>query len=803
MSLVIKETSKSEEASISIGVSTTESENTLLIGTTDEPVHTSEPEPAVEENINMDVTENAGPASAEVVDHPVHEKSGATQTIGNRSVAVQNVVSVELAMGTDDTTYQNVWQEAHKLYSAAPTRATFVGGRYTLHGRATLVAANGATRVQNGYTYYDPLLDAHTQIDNMRIIYGSSKVIDRFTLSQAPDLMRGGILSSRAIVDTLMARRKFSKGMAEGLSASFEMGMDRCDMSSLFLIGSLIEHQIDDLERYAMAPNIGQAPAGSINHLFLNPAPGELAANLAIGQNAIETGRFCVENAKLSRVDKRVMALISAGCNQIRTPPNQPRHFLEFVETPSINWTIWSDEPIGPDPAIGDLTAEEIRTSLLRLSVMLDARSDYVKGSTRAQTILRGELVRQELPPPPLPENDDEEPPPPRAPLNPLWMTALFEFDTISVYRGRDSNFLWRVLSLVQARSDDKYFVDDYSLVASLQGEEKVLCGLIVAAVLSSAGSVLFHSLNFSGAAINTWGNPDEGVNRDAAPLLQAIFSIPPDADKNTGTITYFSMIVGAISQYTTFRLHPAALATPQFCGDGIRLERWGEGVLWQAFSGAHMPYIVDVISVMWAWTKWPDVWALSSPAGYFDVSDELQYAGLPQLQGLEMRYGDRTYDEVAMSVRPYKYVPYGGFVYNVVHQHFRQLRPLPIHFGRILKQGAGIRETFDEEPTPMGDNYWAQIYCLIPGRLPTYDWANRAVMVPRLLAVDMPIGMWESLSSGGRVESPYTGIRVMSMQTNPNIQTGAAALAGLVKGYNAGGGDMGSRESAGRRSEN
>lgn len=749
----------------------------------------------------MEVSKQTGLPVTELSDHPVSEKGSKPKSYGNHSVAVKNVTHVDLAMGVDAATYQNVWQEAHKLYSNAPTRVDYERGAYRVIGRATIVTNRGAARVQRSVDRYVFRLLPHTQIDGMEIIYGGAKLIDRLSLSHSPELVKGGTLSSRAVIDTLMAKRKFSKSMAEGMSAVFEHGLDRCDMSSLFLIGSLIEHQFDDMARADLHPAVDQAPDGAITHVHLNPAPADLDANVLLGAGAIESGRYCIEDRRLSQVDKRVMRLISAGCQSVHSPADDYRHFLEFVRTPTVLWTLWADEPIGPDPEIGNLTAEDIRTSLVRLALVLDAKADYVRGLTRAQTILRGIRLPQAAPPEDAegPEDPDQEPPN----RNPMWLTGVFELDTVTVSGGRDSNFLWRILELVHAKPDEKFYAEEFARIGSLTAAEKAYCGVIVAGVISSGASVVLHSLNVTGSVLNSWNRVEDDGNRDSTSLLQALFSIPADTDPNVGNIAFFSMIVGAVHQYTTFRLHPESLSSSSFCRNGSRLTEWGEGVLWDSLYHDEIPYIVDVISFMWAWTNWPDVWGITAPAGHFDISDELQFSGAAHEQGVEMRYGDKAYEQRALSVRPYEYVPYGGFVYNVIHQHYRLAEPVPIRFGRILKLGSGIREQVDEEVTPMVQNYMPTIFSLIPGRLLTYNWDRRAVLAPRLMAEDMPDGLWTALSGGGKVMSPNTGIRTMDMQTTQNIQTGAAALHGLVRGYNAGSGDKSARENTEQRAEN
>lgn len=693
--------------------------------------------------------------------------------VGSHSVLVRDVVPTDLSVPASNVT-QNVFTRL-RAGVVADGRCSTINPETrvkTLSSTLTLPSWNGNVPIDvvaENFTHFHNRGEALERLD---ITFGQPVMKDQFKLDIAPAVLRGSGVSTRAIADLTTNERAFSRPVAEAMAGTFVDGTRRWNVSAIYTIGALIEFQLRDLIARQFQPIFGAVPANTIRFVRVNPDPGHVEESIATLCTAIQAGVIILDGKRMSDMDLMVLQVLSMGPSNITTDNRHPVHVMQSVHSPPLQFLIYTTVNREVPPVAG-VTPVMVAAALNRLALALRNNSDLVKGYTRAATIYTGRIRHDGA-------ADDRRH---------RWVCATGEVNLIEVPTPLGHNFVWDLCCMIPQDKDDTagIFHDEFMTIAPISTDERIRVSLLVGSLFSVCVGSVFNVFNLTGTELNSFGGV-AGENNNAYVVVQSLLTPDPTIFKSP-IMTLFSVACTIPSTISDIAINESCFATPMYCSGGANIVDWGENALWRHWFPDTVPYFTDVLSISWIFERWLDVWGVSSPGGEFNVTEELQHAGMEEDAGLYFRFGDDRYMERAVSDIPYTYVSYGGIVINTIAQHFRHNLD---SITREYLSSRGKSAVHVRFPMEEGHNYAKRrlLYTILPGQIMTFAWRTLEVVAPVLLANDLPPGTWGTLHAGGAMKSPYTGLQRRRIQTNAVIQTGFYGIQAVIKGYGTGQGE-------------
>lgn len=702
----------------------------------------------------------------------IHGSAGQPRNrIGDHKIAVNDVIRMNLAAPSPSAPQDICQFISSHLRSSDDRIYRNETGSVELTGEFTLPGPLGDVPRYRGTTSFHRMLPVGIIPTPFEIGHGSSILVNKLDLAAASDYMKGSVPSCRSIIDGFKGSLILSRPIGEGLAPSFSIGLHLYDISAVWTVGTLIEFQLADLEFLDIAPVFGAAHTEDVLYAQLDVnGPADVNRVLEIVNEGLTRGALFLDSRDIADLDIAVLRLLTVGTDGITTPVGNRNHIASSFRTPPFHFILYGTGERSI-PAIANVTSMAVRTTLMRLSAMLEAGSMAVKGFVRASTIMNGKLIREHAPPARRGQVVYQW----------RWMTSLLELGSIVLPRPLGYNFMWRLLKIEVNFLDKAIFMAEHDLLNCESTDNRTLIGAGIAAMLSLAMSSILNNFNLTGRELNSYNSVIPQEQQPAYNLLRGLFNQPDTQMFNS--IIIFSSACNLVSQFVACSINAACIATANWCGSFAEINNHGPTYLWQGTWGLRVPYIINIASLSWAYQKWLDVWGITSPAGNFNIDAEIELAGDKDTRCLNFRNGDIRYDRQKFG---YEYVPYAAFCINVLRQHLRTNAHWRLTYIPLVRQGNGIiREHRAIQDANIQPLWLDEVYLVAPGTICSYDWLTDAVMAPCVLAADMDPQIWSGLMcSPGTVNSPYSGIYREKCQVSVNRNYRRFDFAHLFPGF-------------------
>lgn len=652
---------------------------------------------------------------------------------------------------------QNIWAELYSQQSAHPANIVIHEMvDFAITSVITLPADPVTDRIIKRV-----FLHAVAEAPLLRTIYivkGFSVVMSKPKLTDIGDFMTANAVNIRTVAVALRRKANFSRIVSEMVAASLSDCIETYDNTALFLDIALIEETLRMIETLGNHAHRGNAPAGGL--VYLNAAQDGNAGALVgtIFQEVVNERRFCFRFRDLKDADISLIDALTTGCQSIQPAQGDLVPISSIYRSEGSIFCIWDDmDRAAPAGGYAALHAGGVRESGIRIANMLGERDAYVKGYTRAASLINGCLSNEVV-------NRVEYQ---------RFFTAGFETLEISLPAARGTNFLWHLLGIKSSAPVESRFMDEWSVLSNLNVAEVAMIGTAVGALFSLGISAVFHVYNITGREINQWAGAG-GMNHNAsAYVTSTLFT----SEREGVPITLFRQGCAAIPQFSAVSLSADCFPGTTFC-NGLRgWNQCPETILWLGHFHRRIPYLIQPYTFQWVLEKWLSLWAITSPGVAFDFSHDLHKKGGAARECIDFSSGESRYKDVAACRHPFIWVPYGQLALNVIQAHFRSVEHHQIVWRMIYTNTAHVSAELlvDADIQP---NYVDNLFTTEVGSVITYDWEARAVLAPVLMRNHTPVNIWQSLQDMGSKNSQFAGIPLRTDLGVFDLNTGADAVA-------------------------
>lgn len=693
---------------------------------------------------------------------------------GNHTVKAQSVIDVQLHREEVDVT-QNVCTRARlKLQQ--------VGDHVVYHHQAWHLATNVAgppgDRPVNGRPSSEFLrfVPAVHIVSEFHIMETAPIVLGEVDVQDCPHLMMDGVLQYKKAVDALRASIDgLSPQMADSLAAHLLDVGQVFDNSTFFTMAYMMFFILYDFEMQGVAPVRPDAGMEDV-FTFCNLAAGQqtFAEQTQVFTQIIGTQRVTFDYPRMSPADINLLRLIARGPISIVAPQAAGvRHIAQTMRRVVLDISFLTRVQNVELPEFAMPSAGQALASIKKMAVLMGSHDSMVKGFVRASLLLTGNMAQLLQAPPAVNR----------------WVNGLLEIERTAMPAVRTPNLLWANLPGGLPPFDrTSAFVDDYATLASSSPVTTARISVVVASWVSLAFSTLLNHFNLTGRELTSMLH-QPGLHENAADLVASM--LVRHAEPTPPAISITAAIVRQLTEAT---LSPTVYRGCRWCNELVGLDpaHFGQNMAWMAGWPFAVPYLVLPLAASASLRGYAHVWGLSESPVTFDFSQELQTAGPIATRGWYGYLGEGGYMEKAQSGMPFIYEPYGILAINALIQHYGV--PLPAHIGHQYIRAA--HRACVVEPVPLINVAQpvieGHLRYIMPGTLPTFDWATKRVVSPYITRQAMGAQVFDSLMIGASGPSPNAGINRpgMNMQVNPvlsidrvlaNLGLGSASASSTV----------------------
>lgn len=197
-----------------------------------------------------------------------------------------------------------------------------------------------------------------------------------------------GIANSREIGNALRGQACFSRDVSERMGAVFCDSLDVYDISGLFTLMAIIEDSL--VVANTLGIKLYQAPPVQNGIVYINV--NQMGEKGMTVQDAIWNRYFFFRRRYLSTQDLALLAALTIGVHALAPLDDGIRPIGSTFNSEGLRFVIWDDEFNEAPEIYPNLTAISVSSSAQCLASMMGEQTAYVRGFTRAATLLNGAI---------------------------------------------------------------------------------------------------------------------------------------------------------------------------------------------------------------------------------------------------------------------------------------------------------------------------------------------------------------------------------------------------------------------------
>lgn len=571
---------------------------------------------------------------------------------------------------------------------------------------------------------------------NFRIKFTGRRKIGSLDLSKLDCYTTNNSIDARIVASSLRGDRLVGKAISEKLSASFRQSTELYDNVGMFAAAYLIAYHLTILQLNGTVVNPGVIPAGVILTANLATEDAQAAEVITTVNKALAGKYVCLDGGLMSEADWFLVQALAAGLPYFNGPEADANHTIfRHITSSSQYFLIYDDKPI-EQPAAGVPTAAAVIASIHRLSELTQDQNGMLRGYLRASTIAFGKLRTEGA------AGAEER----------RFFTAGLETGQTRLPTPGGYNLLWQLLKIGPTPIPSGQLSRDLLALSSMDIGEHLRVGVISAALFGLGVSAALHSINISGRELNAWASATPCVSTN---ILNDLFR----KDESMDTIPLYLAAVGFSQQATKCILSADAFHTNNFCGSWVGMAALNDNTGWRGAFGLHIPYIFEPMSLQWIIQKWPSIYGYSGIGPEVNLGPELIMSENADGNQFNFWQGDSKYLEIAAGPRPYIYIPYAGFLANIICQDQRLAQMPAFAYTPIYKSG-GSRAALGPiliDDAAIRPPFYPDISTIKVGMI-TYDYARGCVLGPVWPRDRIDDRVWEFLTRTTNWKASFAG---------------------------------------------
>ncbi|UUV42322.1 MAG: putative capsid protein [Palkane totivirus] len=361
---------------------------------------------------------------------------------------------------------------------------------------------------------------------------------------------------------------------------------------------------------------------------------------------------------------------------------------------------------------------------------------------------------------------------------------SMLEIKNIQVQKVRGYNPIWDMMKMPRPRDAiDPLLEGDGLVLGGMESDLQMKTGFIIGGLLSVCSGVVWHSINVTGRELNGWAS---GQGSEISTYMRQILQ----ASRDGITAPYYQMVIGVWQQLISTKMTSTFMrCCSTFSGcDGPIEDINFDGSWWQGTWELSIPYIVEPISISWAYNKWCDYWGYIGPKPRVNFSHDLVVGGAADAEYISFNRDEPKYVAAASSDFPFDFIAYGVIMINIIRQYFDAEEVWPITFREVSVCKAGAGDLGPPREDMWQPDFFADFPLIIAGRMISFDHKRQSVLVPGLTRETLGGNNFYTIVRMGEVVLEGVGIQRDGIVDMVNAPVGGLRLLARLRNLDQGG---------------
>ena len=458
----------------------------------------------------------------------------------------------------------------------------------------------------------------------------------------ASDFVCGSAVDTRTVSNVLPTNANMPVPVAQGIAVRLLDKLQWVNTSSLYATGYIMAMQLAQFEEHNIVPAIQAQVAGAFAYHNLAVAANAQQALLTMMNDDLDVGAFVFMSHDVSDSLLNILQAPASGLPRFNVPAGSPVLLSSCIHSPIIQVRVYGHGPREVQAQLASINADRMLSAVNDIAALSGEQTMAVRGAVRATYMVNGVIVVQAV--------------------QHRWVNALLEIDAAIWPRPIDYNWMWRALAIAPNFIAARYLEANHTPLASTTAAQVDWLFGLVAGVINVSFWTGLWSWNLGAPELNAMF----GVVAEfqaARTLLRTLLRTSGEA-----VVPPFMQVFPNVAMHAFgVAINPTCFMTSA-AADNLWVALWGQGA----------PRMVAALSLAWVLNAWVDIWGILPPPVRVDLTHEL----VVNAELAENRWyadaGKQKYRTHAASALPYRYIPYGGQVYNALSQHFGT-RPIRI----------------------------------------------------------------------------------------------------------------------------
>lgn len=573
-----------------------------------------------------------------------------------------------------------------------------------------------------------------------------------------PDLCQGTQMDARKGANILRAMdAPFNRNLADSMANLLHDNYAYSSHLSFFTCGKIIQYMLSDFERAGIVPEF-RAPQAGVISLFVTDAEA-WNDQYNIATEAVVKGRISGRSIKFNNSHRRVMLAIANGPSGISTPASSlfvhVGSSITFGE--DFRFMLWGQGVnIGEIPNTTNCTAMEVKDYLAQVAELFHLQEDLVNGTSRAAAILTGKVCE-------LGTKEKR--------VN-TFQASTLEMRESSIPRTIGVNFVAYILIQGMLEDEDEAMLEEGERLRACSTEQENKIRVVHAMLIALSFTSIFQQHNLTGMELGLYFNARRGASSQLIKSITESYILGKQ---------YPAIVTAAVAYHNAllpFSISVNAFHMEKWCGEALRTMSGNENIGFAGWYGFTIPYLYQPAAMLRLGIEYDAAWGIVKPGVKINVYSEVVGMDNRDRQW-QASLGDSRYITQASSLEPFKYIPYGLLVLNIISQNARHplLRFVRFQKIRVNTTGRALPSYESDYFHDIVLDQYPILFLVKAGILLSYWWETEEIIAPVLRKRDIRWNLWDAFASPGEHQMVYAGLTHDGALNLPGINVGISAI--------------------------